>query len=154
MEKETGIPNLTTNDLLSLISESRDPREAAYTKLVDHLWDKSKLKMISRINNEMYIYSVKNLVVISFFQKYWCKAKAKIKLVKTDEPPYYKRVIDYVYPYSNGVAAPEYYGLMEDVWELSISLQGKGRAEILKLIQKSSDELDIKDRLRNTLGGV
>ncbi len=142
-----ALPSFGMDDLLRVIQDSKDPREIAYTKLVDHLWNKDKLMMISRLDRELFYYSVKNLIIIAFFQKYWCEAEAKITLKPIDTPPYYEQDVEYVYPYDNGRINPEYKTMIENIWELTISKGGLGRSEILKLIDRSGSDMGVKDQL-------
>ena len=143
--------NFGFDDLMKVIQDSKDPREVAYTQLVNHLWDRTKLKMIARLDKELFFYSVKNLIVIAFFQKYWCQAEAIITITPIDEPSLYRVDVKYIYPYDDGKLDPEYMNMVSDIWELTISKSGLGRSEILKLIDRSGDDMSVKENLQRMI---
>lgn len=144
--------NFTPEMIASAIKESKDPREVAYSMLVNYLYDRQKLKMISRLDGEMMKYIVKNLIVIDFYQRWWSDAKADISFVKTKTPPYYEKKVKYTWPVYDGKKDPRYENLINDILELTISLEhGKGRQEILEIIKSAENELNLAERLKGAM---
>ena len=150
-EEEPTQAKFGMEDLEDLINKSKDPRDIAYSMLVNNLWDPSKLNMISRLDGDLTYYIAKNLIVNEFFLKYWCRAKAQYKFKKIKNPPYYQKEIIYKWPSSNLTYDKAYEEFIKTVLELTISKQGKGREEILKIIKSSDDDMSLRERAGSML---
>lgn len=144
---------LTKEDLFSAISNVQDAREKVLSSMVDKLFKKDALLMISRLDNDLSNYIVKHLIINNFFMLYWNKIKIDITLTPIEEPPYYKK--EYTI---NTIELPEhikisYQRLIDELLQITISNQGQGRKEIMEII-KSLEARMIEDKINENKGIV
>ena len=131
------------SDFMKAITEHKDPRELAFGKIADYLFNYDKLMMISRLNPDLSMSIIKNKVVIYFFHDYYTNIDVKIKLVPYDKPPYYRQVVSYKL-YIKRLHAKlleNYPKLLNDVMAITISLEGKGRREALDILRSADTQL-------------
>lgn len=73
--------------LTTAMAKNRDPREVAYSKLVDYLYDTEKILMVIRSNAERADVILKNYILVDFYQNYYsnCEVEIKLERVMDDE---------------------------------------------------------------------
>jgi len=128
------------------LSQPNDPREKAYSEIAGFLFDFSKLNFVSRLSPEQVRIVLANKIVISFYQAYYSQVKVKITLVKTDDPPYYKKEYDYG-EFTDSIRKDflnKYPALIDDYMSIMVSLQGGGRKEALKVLEGSNNAIEDK----------
>jgi len=144
---------LTKDDLFSAIANVQDAREKVLSSMVDKLFKKDALLMISRLDNDLSNYIVKHLIINNFFMLYWSKVKVTITLKPIKEPPYYKKIC-----VITDMELPEhiklsYQRLIDELLQVTISNQGQGRKEIMEII-KSLEARMIEDKINENKGIV
>lgn len=137
-----------------LIKDSKDPREMAYSMLVHYLWDRDKLKMISRLDGDQITQIVKSLIIMSFYQKYWTERDCIISLKPLEKPPYYVKEINYYEPDYQNNYDPAFKETINDIMELLISKGGMGRSEIIDILNYAEKEMSMKERAGNMISNA
>jgi len=131
---------------------NKNPRDLMYTKGMEYLWSREKLKMISRLNDEKIYQIARSYIIMSFYQKWYTERRCEITILKNPKPPYYtiKKVEtcpEYMSQYDN-----KFEEFIKDVMELFISGgDGKGRDELLNLMKNADVELSLKEKAINAI---
>lgn len=133
-------------DFFKKMDSQRDPREMAYAKIVDYLFNYEKLLMIARLHSDLAMNIIRNKIVIYFFHDYYSEVDVKIRLVKTDEPPYYKRVVSYRVFADNlkKKFLKKYPQILNDIMAITVSDKGLGRSEALDILKGADNDLNQK----------
>ena len=145
MEVITPMP--TAQDQSNASNQIKDPRELAYSQIVQYLFDYTKLLFISRLNDDLSASIIKNKVVIYFYHDYYSECQVTIKLIPCDEPPYYKKKIIYKI-FATALKKKllaKYPQLLNDVMAITVSHKGLGREEALNILRNTKEELDQKN---------
>jgi len=144
----------SSEDFINALKETRDPRELAYQKLAELLFDEKKLYMIGRIRNtEEFVGLIQNIILIDFYQGYYSKINIKKTIVKHPKPPYYQFVSDEDHTFRIEYEKHAYQQFIDNIIKLGISFYGKSRSEILNVLKAADTELSFKDRIKERLTG-
>lgn len=141
------------NFMASVAGQQEDPKSKAYVELVKILYDDKKLLMISRLSKNQQTAILKNFIISDFFVEYYNNCGVKIKLLPTDEPPFYKRELTYNYPDIEEVIKTRYKGFMDKVMSITISEDGKGRDEAIQILRNEPVQpIGMVDKFKNWVG--
>lgn len=145
----TDKKKLSSDMFMKMLKESKDPREVAYSMIVDYLMDENKLLMTSILKGDYPEYIIKNLILIDFYQNYYANIKVKINFIKSDEPPYYKRTVDYSAFNQDlkQVLLNKYPQLVKNLMMVTISKDGKGREQFLGILKAADELMEIKNKI-------
>lgn len=158
------------SDLIKQISDtSIEPREKMYVDMGRMLFDLEKIKMISRLDKRMIYYFIVNYIALYFYFDFYRKFKYKIvftvKLKKErcnhlnglitaqecplcqgsgeyiDERLVSKDIINKKDLENMQKLIDKYEILLNDILQLFISEQGKGRDEVIRILNGINEEL-------------
>jgi hypothetical protein len=140
---------LSADMFMKMLKESKDPREVAYSMIVDYLMDENKLLMTSILKGEYPEYIIKNLILIDFYQNYYANIKVKISFEKSENPPYYIRNVDYS-AFTDDLKQNllnKYPQLVKNLMMVTISKDGIGRNQFLGILKAADEFMDLKNKI-------
>ena len=140
-------PNIeAVNDLVNAITEQKDPKEEAYLRMVEYLYNYDKLMFVSRLTGDLPQTILKNLSVIYFFHDYYTNIKVRIYYEKISTPPYYKKHVDYgkVDEMVREKLEGNYKKLIDDAMAITVAAGGKGRDEAKEILKSPNQNEEPK----------
>jgi len=149
---EGTMPSFGMEDIVNLMSQNRDAREKAFSEMVGKLFDKKSLLMISRLNADVSMFIVKHLIARRYFMYYWQEHKAHGVWTMTDTPPYYKVKWKHDRGFSQQMMKDSYNEFLDELMQVTISFQGKGREEILATIKSAESKILEQEMMQNRTG--
>jgi len=169
-ELDTGIAQgINVIDKLTQLNEGTDIKEKVLKEVVDKLFSKEHLLMISRLDNTLAYHVIKFLIIDIFYADYYYSCKMTYHLVKCfhiekikdttnktydkvvwDNPPY-EMVVTYTYPSIDNIIKRSYRRFINELLQVTISFNGKGRDELIKLYDSVNRELRNEDMNRGFL---
>jgi len=151
-EAKTPSSGFTMQSLMDVMKENRDPRELLYSELGNKLFDIKNILMLTRFPNYEYMIKlIQNKIIVYFFHNYWHKVRAEIKLKPCEEYPYYKKTVKYYYPEKETIISDSYELILNDIMQGMIAIKGKGRDEIIEILDATDKKLSLIERGKNIL---
>jgi hypothetical protein len=158
---ETKLDNAKTKGLkldefLNSLGKTDDIKEKILKEVVDKLFSKDDLLMIARLDDNLAYYIAKHLIIKIFYFEYYTQIKVKYKIVKYEKFPFYKREdIGIFFPDMDKVIIESYPKFINQLLMLTISFQGQGRNELIKLYDAINERIrsdDLKSQFLNKMG--
>jgi len=146
---------ITIADLFSAIKETKDAREVAFSNMVEKLFNKDALLMISRLDKQLRYYIVKHLIIDNFYNQFYQQIEVKVKFVKDKKFPFYKRQITEIIGNKKDIMIKGYRKLIDELLQITISDEGKGRTEILSIIAAAEQKIrELEAQTGQSLGST
>jgi hypothetical protein len=136
---------VTAEDLLKVMSESTDVKEKILKEVVDKLFDKDNLLMISRLDTDLAYYIIKHLIIDGFYQQYFFSISYTVIIEPSNIQPFYKTRVEYVRPDVNKIIKPTYRKFINELLQVTISFKGQGRNELIKLYDAINERIRRED---------
>jgi predicted transcriptional regulator len=103
----------------------------------ENIWKKETLKQMNRFNSMQITEIIKNLIVISLYEKKWHETKIKHKIIPLKKYPYYRiQTTDdtKIKTIEEYLTKSKHMQLINDIIELFIGRDGLARAEVFTFI--------------------
>jgi len=145
---------ITLNDLFKAQNELGLGKDKILAQMVEKLFDEQKLLMIARLDTNLAYYIVKHLIIDNFYMDYYSKIKIIYEMKKIDIEPYYEIVPNYDDKDISVHIVDSYKRLINEILQITISFQGKGREEILQTIKTIEAKILQDEMMHNKDGFV
>lgn len=159
--------------LMGMTEESVDAREGVLKEVAKILYDEAKIYMVARLSRERTEHIIKNVIVLTFYQKFYKDLKPEtIRLTKDNlmkclckrkcsfcngkplntETMYAKTV-------ANEKILEEKFKdyfeqFIKDMLKLTVSEDGAGRKEAVQIVLNQQQQLDKERILEQRRGGI
>ena len=141
------------NELLGKLNDQKSVNEKIVIGLVDHLFKEKNLLMLGRIKARQMGDIVRMIIITDFYAKYYEKATVKYKMTQIDEYPYYHIDLDEYRPHTKKVMSSTMESLLIKILKLTVSEDGKGREEAVKIVEGARNEVMLNQNMRG-MGGL
>lgn len=147
---------MSIEDFMNGLGKTDDIKEKILKEVVDRLFSHDDLLMIARLDNNLAYYIAKHLIIKIFYFEYYNQIKVKFKIIKTVKFPFYKRVDDGIFfPNMDNIIRESYPKFINELLMLTISFQGQGRNELIKLYDSINERIrsdDLKTHFLDKMG--
>lgn len=143
------------NELLGKLNDQQSVNEKIVIGLVDHLFKEKNLLMLGRIKTRQMADIVRMIIITDFYAKYYEKASVKYRIVKQSDYPYYAVKVDQTRPHARKVMSSTMASLLNKILKLTVSEDGKGREEAVKIVEGARAEVMLNNGgIRGAVNGV
>jgi hypothetical protein len=132
---------ISAKDILSLMQESTDVKEKILKEVVDKLFSKEHLLMISRLDNNLAYYLIKLLIIEGFYNNFYYNLKYEVTISPSDKPPFYKTEVTYKDVNVDLIIKNSYHEFIDKLQMITISFKGQGREELIKLYDALNERI-------------
>lgn len=142
-------------ELLGKLNDQQTVNEKIVIGLVDHLFKEKNLLMLGRIKTKQMADVVRMIIITDFYAKYYEKASVTYKVIKTDTHPYYEVKVVQTRPNTKKVMSSTMDNLLIKILKLTVSEDGKGREEAVKIVEGVRAETMLNQGgIRGAVNGV
>ena len=142
------------NELLGKLNDQQSVNEKIVIGLVDHLFKEKNLLMLGRIKPRQMGDVVRMIIITDFYAKYYEKASVSYKVTQTKEYPYYHVKLDQYRPVAKKVMSSTMESLLVKILKLTVSEDGKGREEAVKIVEGARNEALINQNNMRGMNGL
>ena len=142
------------NELLGKLNDQQSVNEKIVIGLVDHLFKEKNLLMLGRIKPRQMGDIVRMIIITDFYAKYYEKASVSYKVTQTKGYPYYHVKLDQYRPVAKKVMSSTMESLLVKILKLTVSEDGKGREEAVKIVEGARNEALINQNNMRGMNGL